>query len=166
MKTTRSLLFFGFTHCPVLRYRAGARFEQCEYRREKDETSSEAQKGANVQGPSSSTLSFHYPLALPYIATTPSSDPHERRAPIRTMQVQGCTASVANMKTLNVRYRICDTHAKAPVVMQDGEQMRFCQQCSRLQPVGEFDESKRSCRYKLELIGKRRKSRLESENKV
>eukprot|EP00873_Tetraselmis_striata_P009042 jgi/Tetstr1/429306/TSEL_019224.t1 len=78
-------------------------------------------------------------------------------------KVQGCNESVANMKTLNLRYRICDFHAKAPVVMQDGEQLRFCQQCSRLHPVEDFDNNKRSCRFKLDLIGQRRKTRIASE---
>lgn len=70
---------------------------------------------------------------------------------------------MAHLKTLNVRYRICDNCCKANFVVDAGERKRFCQQCSRLQPIEEFDGSKRSCRDRLRRIGERRKDKMQLE---
>uniref|UniRef100_A0A061QR04 Squamosa promoter-binding-like protein 8-like n=1 Tax=Tetraselmis sp. GSL018 TaxID=582737 RepID=A0A061QR04_9CHLO len=88
----------------------------------------------------------------------------KRRFAAPVCKVEGCGASVENMKTLNLRYKICEKHAKAEYVIQGGRRMRFCQQCSRLQPVEEFDGSKRNCRERLERIGKRRKTKLQGKD--
>mmetsp|Transcript_11324 Transcript_11324/g.32133 ORF Transcript_11324/g.32133 Transcript_11324/m.32133 type:complete len:397 (-) Transcript_11324:540-1730(-) len=90
--------------------------------------------------------------------------PGRKRGTDPVCKVQGCGRPVKHLKTLNIRYRICDEHVKAEHVVVDGEKRRFCQQCSRLQLVSEFDGNKRSCRERLERIGKRRKQRLKDDN--
>lgn len=46
-------------------------------------------------------------------------------------QVEGCTNDMTNCKTYHRRHKVCEVHAKAPIVITGGCQQRFCQQCSR-----------------------------------
>ncbi|XP_034698233.1 squamosa promoter-binding protein 1 isoform X2 [Vitis riparia] len=47
-------------------------------------------------------------------------------------QVDNCTADMSDAKRYHKRHRVCEHHAKAPVILIAGIQQRFCQQCSRL----------------------------------
>lgn len=46
-------------------------------------------------------------------------------------QVEGCEAALGSAKEYHRRHRVCEVHAKAPVVVVMGRHQRFCQQCSR-----------------------------------
>ncbi|KAL7121056.1 hypothetical protein ACP275_02G159900 [Erythranthe tilingii] len=72
-------------------------------------------------------------------------------------QVEGCGVGLVNAKEYHRRHKVCEMHAKAPVVVVLGIQQRFCQQCSRFHRVGEFDETKRSCRRRLAGHNERRR---------
>ena len=47
------------------------------------------------------------------------------------------------------RLRLCPACIRAEAVCLDGELQRFCQQCNRLQPLVDFEGSRRSCRKSL-----------------
>ncbi|KAK4414636.1 Squamosa promoter-binding-like protein 7 [Sesamum alatum] len=72
-------------------------------------------------------------------------------------QVEGCEVVLLNAKDYHRRHKVCEMHAKAPKVVVLGIEQRFCQQCSRFHAVGEFDESKRSCRRRLAGHNERRR---------
>ncbi|GKA31042.1 squamosa promoter-binding-like protein 13A [Tanacetum coccineum] len=77
--------------------------------------------------------------------------------------VDGCIADLSICRDYYRRHRVCETHSKTPVVTIGGKDQRFCQQCSRFHPIGEFDEVKRSCRKRLDGHNRRRrKPRAES----
>lgn len=46
-------------------------------------------------------------------------------------QVENCRADMTDAKKYHRRHKVCDFHAKAPVVPIAGLLQRFCQQCSR-----------------------------------
>lgn len=46
-------------------------------------------------------------------------------------QVEVCTADMTDAKSYHRRHKVCEFHAKAPVVSVAGLRQRFCQQCSR-----------------------------------
>lgn len=46
-------------------------------------------------------------------------------------QVEKCGANLAEAKRYHRRHKVCEIHAKAPVVLVAGLRQRFCQQCSR-----------------------------------
>nr|WMI30916.1 squamosa promter-binding-like protein 15 [Diospyros sp. 'deyangshi'] len=71
--------------------------------------------------------------------------------------VDGCTADLSNCREYHRRHRVCERHSKTPVVYVGGKEQRFCQQCSRFQSIGEFDEEKRSCRKRLDGHNRRRR---------
>nr|AZL19392.1 transcription factor SBP2 [Diospyros kaki] len=71
--------------------------------------------------------------------------------------VDGCTADLSNCREYHRRHRVCERHSKTPVVYVGGKEQRFCQQCSRFQSLGEFDEEKRSCRKRLDGHNRRRR---------
>ncbi|KAI3457439.1 hypothetical protein Pfo_014102 [Paulownia fortunei] len=78
--------------------------------------------------------------------------------------VENCEADLSGCKKYHQRHRVCEVHAKAPVVLVDGLRQRFCQQCSRFHELSEFDQTKRSCRRRLAGHNeRRRKSSLESQ---
>ncbi|KAJ0240118.1 Squamosa promoter-binding-like protein 3 [Hirschfeldia incana] len=72
-------------------------------------------------------------------------------------QVERCTADMSRAKQYHKRHKVCEFHAKAPVVRIYGLRQRFCQQCSRFHELGEFDEAKRSCRRRLAGHNERRR---------
>ncbi|KAJ7515334.1 hypothetical protein O6H91_22G010800 [Diphasiastrum complanatum] len=72
-------------------------------------------------------------------------------------QAEGCTANLSIAKHYYRRHRVCEHHSKASHVFANGQAQRFCQQCSRLHPVGEFDDAKRSCRKRLADHNRRRR---------
>ncbi|KAK8527428.1 hypothetical protein V6N13_085257 [Hibiscus sabdariffa] len=78
-------------------------------------------------------------------------------------QVQNCGVDLSAAKQYHRRHKVCEVHAKAPVVVVSGIRQRFCQQCSRFHELSEFDEAKRSCRSRLAGHNeRRRKSSAES----
>ncbi|KAI4333651.1 hypothetical protein L6164_018431 [Bauhinia variegata] len=80
-------------------------------------------------------------------------------------QAERCGADLTDAKRYHRRHKVCEFHSKAPAVMVAGLRQRFCQQCSRFHDVGEFDETKRSCRRRLAGHNeRRRKSSAESCN--
>ncbi|KAJ0262046.1 Squamosa promoter-binding-like protein 3 [Hirschfeldia incana] len=72
-------------------------------------------------------------------------------------QVERCTADMSRAKQYHKRHKVCEFHAKAPVVRISGGYQRFCQQCSRFHELREFDEAKRSCRRRLAGHNERRR---------
>jgi hypothetical protein len=64
--------------------------------------------------------------------------------------VPGCDVDLSKLKDFHLRCRVCKDHSKADsVVLSDGEDYRFCQQCNKFQALHEFEEGKRGCREKL-----------------
>ncbi|GAB4846442.1 squamosa [Ancistrocladus abbreviatus] len=78
-------------------------------------------------------------------------------------QAEKCTADLSDAKRYHCRHKVCEFHAKAPVVVVAGLRQRFCQQCSRFQELQEFDEAKRSCRRRLAGHNERRR-KISSES--
>ncbi|KAL3644597.1 hypothetical protein CASFOL_009777 [Castilleja foliolosa] len=76
---------------------------------------------------------------------------------IPTCQVLGCNKDLSNSKDYHKRHRVCDVHSKTAVVIVNGFEQRFCQQCSRFHRLAEFDEGKRSCRKRLAGHNERRR---------
>lgn len=65
-------------------------------------------------------------------------------------QIPNCGKELKDEKPYNIRYKVCSAHLNmAEVVIENGENMRFCQQCARFQLASEFDGLKRSCRARL-----------------
>lgn len=59
--------------------------------------------------------------------------------------VENCEADLRGCKKYHQRHRVCEIHAKAPVVLVDGLRQRFCQQCSR-------SSSSTQCLYSYMLV--------------
>ncbi|KAK6116415.1 hypothetical protein DH2020_049877 [Rehmannia glutinosa] len=76
---------------------------------------------------------------------------------IPTCQVHGCNKDLSSSKDYHKRHKVCDVHSKTAVVVVNGIQQRFCQQCSRFHILAEFDEGKRSCRKRLAGHNERRR---------
>lgn len=80
-------------------------------------------------------------------------------------QVLGCNEDLSSCKGYYKRHKVCDVHTKTAIVIVDGMEQRFCQQCSRFHLLNEFDDGKRSCRRRLAAHNKRRrKPQLTSES--
>ena len=72
-------------------------------------------------------------------------------------QVTGCEADISELKGYHRRHRVCLRCANASVVILDGQNKRYCQQCGKFHILSDFDEGKRSCRRKLERHNNRRR---------
>ncbi|GFZ03034.1 squamosa promoter binding protein-like 5 [Actinidia rufa] len=72
-------------------------------------------------------------------------------------QVENCATDMTYAKPYHRRHKVCEFHAKVPVVAVAGIHQRFCQQCSRFHELSKFDESKRSCRRRLAGHNERRR---------
>lgn len=46
-------------------------------------------------------------------------------------QVEKCGLDLSDAKRYHRRHKVCEIHAKAPIVIVAGIRQRFCQQCSR-----------------------------------
>ncbi|GIL53352.1 hypothetical protein Vafri_9024 [Volvox africanus] len=77
--------------------------------------------------------------------------------------VEGCNADLTGLSSYYQRYRTCEVHLKAPSIVKDGLQQRFCQQCGRFHELSEFDGNKRSCRSRLQSHNVRRRKRTEEQ---
>lgn len=53
------------------------------------------------------------------------------QSPVPSCQVYGCNKDLSSSKDYHKRHKVCDVHSKTPVVIVNGIQQRFCQQCSR-----------------------------------
>ncbi|XP_061992048.1 squamosa promoter-binding-like protein 6 isoform X3 [Rosa rugosa] len=74
-----------------------------------------------------------------------------------TCQVHGCNMDLSSSKEYHKRHRVCDAHSKTAIVIVNGIEQRFCQQCSRFHLLAEFDDVKRSCRRRLAGHNQRRR---------
>ncbi|WMV39704.1 hypothetical protein MTR67_033089 [Solanum verrucosum] len=89
-------------------------------------------------------------------------------------QVEKCEVNLDGAKKYHKRHKVCEVHAKAPIVLLAGLRQRFCQQCSsipndldilirdiylsfRFHELSEFDGTKKSCRLRLDGHNKRRR---------
>ncbi|KAA8532054.1 hypothetical protein F0562_006804 [Nyssa sinensis] len=72
-------------------------------------------------------------------------------------QVDECCLDLRVAKRYHRRHKVCERHAKAAVVLVDGIEQRFCQQCSRFHEISWFDDTKRSCRERLAGHNERRR---------
>ncbi|KAJ3679228.1 hypothetical protein LUZ60_017239 [Juncus effusus] len=81
-------------------------------------------------------------------------------------QVDGCKTDLTGSKHYHRRHKVCEFHSKAPMVLINGLQQRFCQQCSRFHVVAEFDEAKRSCRKRLADHNRRRRKPVQLAGKA
>jgi hypothetical protein len=70
-----------------------------------------------------------------------------------------CGASLTHEKAYCQRYHLCKHCIGKLSLILNGEAKRFCQQCSLLHPIGEFDKDKKSCRKKLEMHALRLRQR-------
>ncbi|MED6223004.1 hypothetical protein PIB30_069840 [Stylosanthes scabra] len=82
---------------------------------------------------------------------------------MRCCQAENCKADLEEARQYHRRHKVCEYHAKAQVVLVSGIRQRFCQQCSRFHELGEFDETKRSCRRRLAGHNERRRKNSESQ---
>ncbi|KAI9389824.1 hypothetical protein POPTR_008G097900v4 [Populus trichocarpa] len=72
-------------------------------------------------------------------------------------QVYGCNKDLSSSKDYHKRHKVCEVHSKTPQVIVDGNEQRFCQQCSRFHLLVDFDDGKRSCRKRLAGHNERRR---------
>jgi hypothetical protein len=63
---------------------------------------------------------------------------------------------VSRIRGIGGRYRLCDLHVATPVVELDGALQRFCQKCSKWQPLAAFEGEARTCAAQLEAARRRR----------
>ncbi|KAK8956682.1 Squamosa promoter-binding-like protein 7 [Platanthera zijinensis] len=90
-------------------------------------------------------------------ASLDGSPPAAKRTAVPKCLAEGCNKALLDAKDYHKRHRVCAMHAKAPSVIVLGAEQRFCQQCSRFQPISEFDAAKRSCRRRLAGHNQRRR---------
>lgn len=45
--------------------------------------------------------------------------------------VDGCNSDLSKCRDYHKRHRVCEQHCKTPIVIVDGQDKRFCQQCSK-----------------------------------
>ncbi|TKW11116.1 hypothetical protein SEVIR_6G212600v4 [Setaria viridis] len=123
--------------------------------------------GSSGSGGSASASDAPPPQPLPPPSASPGRAPGRRGrgaaggasgspAPARC-QVEGCNVDLTGAKTYHCRHKVCAMHAKAPLVVVNGIEQRFCQQCSRFHQLHEFDQQKRSCRRRLTGHNERRR---------
>lgn len=59
---------------------------------------------------------------------------------IFAVQVAGCGKDLSKEKDYYQRYRVCGEHLNLSALrFADGQEQRFCQQCGKFHPLGEFD---------------------------
>ncbi|CAI7806287.1 unnamed protein product, partial [Closterium sp. NIES-53] len=74
-----------------------------------------------------------------------------------TCRVDGCGEDLSSARSYNRRHRVCGVHTRAAAVTVDGNQQRFCQQCSRFQDMDDFEPGRRSCKQSLQYHNKQRR---------
>lgn len=91
-----------------------------------------------------------------------ASSGEPRRESAKTCGVSGCAQLLvgeSHGKDYNRRYRLCQLHLRSAEVQLAGVASRWCQTCSRFQPLAAFAGSKRSCAEQLLALSARRKAR-------
>ncbi|KAI3911677.1 hypothetical protein MKW92_026962 [Papaver armeniacum] len=83
--------------------------------------------------------------------------PSSNETQIPSCLVDGCTADLSLCRDYHRRHKVCEAHSKTPIVLINGQEQRFCQQCSRFHSLLEFDDGKRSCRKRLDGHNRRRR---------
>ncbi|XP_041012814.1 squamosa promoter-binding-like protein 18 isoform X2 [Juglans microcarpa x Juglans regia] len=78
-------------------------------------------------------------------------------AKVPSCLVDGCNSDLSKCRDYHRRHKVCEIHSKTSKVTIRGQELRFCQQCSRFHSLGEFDEGKRSCRKRLDGHNRRRR---------
>lgn len=69
-----------------------------------------------------------------------------------------CSTSLAKaVKPYYYRNSICESCSKQSSCTVDGVPKRWCQQCCRFQDIADFDDERRTCKWRLELHNRRRK---------
>ncbi|KAK9934344.1 hypothetical protein M0R45_021491 [Rubus argutus] len=100
-------------------------------------------------------------LKDPGVSMMNTSSKRGRRAnaviQVASCLVDGCNSDLSVCREYHRRHKVCELHSKTPKVTIQGQEKRFCQQCSRFHSLGEFDEGKRSCRRRLAGHNKRRR---------
>ena len=77
--------------------------------------------------------------------------------------VEGCRNTCTG--TYYRKYRVCQEHAKAAAITINGQTVRFCQKCAKLEPLSAFDGDYRSCRVTLARHNLRRRIRNAEKGK-
>jgi len=79
--------------------------------------------------------------AAPILSSCESSTP-PKRVRMHSMtaycQVYGCNKDLSSCKDYHKRHKVCEVHSKTPIVIVNGIEQRFCQQCSRLVNFSSF----------------------------
>lgn len=90
-----------------------------------------------------------------------SQSPMQRKSQIQGVAcfVKSCRADLRDSKPYNRRYNMCQDCMRAGSVIVDGNEMRWCQQCSCLHPLSEFLGKRRSCKEKMDIHKDRRRAR-------
>ncbi|CAH2034057.1 unnamed protein product [Thlaspi arvense] len=96
-------------------------------------------------------------LLTPSVVTRKKSKSSGQSMQVPRCQIDGCELDLSSAKDYHRKHRVCESHSKCPKVFVGGLERRFCQQCSRLHAVSEFDEKKRSCRKRLSHHNARRR---------
>ncbi|XP_078434937.1 squamosa promoter-binding-like protein 16 isoform X2 [Wolffia australiana] len=114
--------------------------------------------GGSRSYPSSST----YPKCEKDSRISSASSSKKARVPgnggqVASCLVEGCNADLSLCREYHRRHKVCEIHSKTPMVIVNGLEKRFCQQCSRFHLLAEFDEGKRSCRKRLDGHNRRRR---------
>ena len=69
---------------------------------------------------------------------------------IRRCQGDDCQSDLSQAKRYYKRRKLCGNCISASSVVVGGVECRYCQQCSCLHNITDFDQARRSCRMKLE----------------
>ncbi|XP_024467054.2 squamosa promoter-binding-like protein 6 isoform X1 [Populus trichocarpa] len=99
-----------------------------------------------------------------FLLSSASPTTQAKRAPMASLrprisfcQVYDCNKDLSSSKDYHKRHKVCEVHTKTPQVIVNGNEQRFCQQCSRFHLLVEFDDGKRSCRKRLAGHNERRR---------
>ncbi|KAJ6899725.1 squamosa promoter-binding-like protein 6 [Populus alba x Populus x berolinensis] len=99
-----------------------------------------------------------------FLLSSASPSAQAKRAPMASLrprisfcQVYDCNKDLSSSKDYHKRHKVCEVHTKTPQVIVNGNEQRFCQQCSRFHLLVEFDDGKRSCRKRLAGHNERRR---------
>ncbi|XWS37251.1 hypothetical protein CRYUN_Cryun19dG0027300 [Craigia yunnanensis] len=107
--------------------------------------------------------SSSFSLGAPILSSSESSTPPKRvraaelNSHTAYCQVYGCNKDLNSSKDYHKRHKVCEVHSKTAIVIVNGIEQRFCQQCSRFHSLAEFDDGKRSCRKRLAGHNERRR---------
>eukprot|EP00249_Psilotum_nudum_P021790 c28247_g2_i2 orf=387-3470(+) len=81
----------------------------------------------------------------------------KRVRPSARCQVPSCGADISHLKGYHQRHRVCLGCANSSQLILNDQAHRYCQQCGKFHLLSDFDEGKRSCRWKLERHNNRRR---------